>query len=151
MPEFRDEPFDGASGRRLLEAFEAEIASLYPGWSPTTGPSADPEDFVAPAGLFVVAYEGGEAVACGGYKRLSATDAEVKRVFVTPDARGGGLAGLVMDELEARARGAGYLRVRLDTGAAQPGALRLYRTREYVEIDDYNANPFASHWFEKTL
>ena len=41
----REEASDGASGQQLLAAFVAEIAVLYPGWTPTTGPSADPADF----------------------------------------------------------------------------------------------------------
>jgi GNAT superfamily N-acetyltransferase len=147
----RDEALDGQAGRRLLAAFEAEVATLYPGWTPTSGPSAMPEEFRPPSGLFLVAYSDDEPTGCGGFKRLSARDVEVKRLYVVPEARGAGLAGVLLDELESRARKAGYTRVRLDTGDEQPTALRLYSTRDYVEIDDYNANPFASHWFEKEL
>jgi GNAT superfamily N-acetyltransferase len=146
-----DEQLDSPAAQQLLAAFGVEIAALIPGWSLTSGPSATPHEFAPPSGLFVVAYEGDEPVACGGYKRLSASDAEVKRLYVVPDERGTGLAGMVLDSLEARARDVGYARIRLDTGADQPTALRLYEARGYVEIDDYNANPFASHWFEKVL
>jgi GNAT superfamily N-acetyltransferase len=151
MVEFHDERLDGDAGRELLGAFEAEVAALYPGWTPTSGPTAAPEEFVAPAGLFLVGYDGDSPVTCGGFKRLSTSDVEVKRLYVAPEARGTGLAGVLLDTLESRARDVGYERVRLDTGDDQPTALRLYRTRGYVEIDDYNANPFASHWFEKIL
>ena len=41
--------------------------------------------------------------------------------------------------------------MRLDTGNQQPEALALFRSTGYREIDDYNANPFASYWFEKPL
>ena len=41
--------------------------------------------------------------------------------------------------------------VRLDTGANQPAALALFRSSGYREVADYNANPYASYWFEKTL
>jgi GNAT superfamily N-acetyltransferase len=145
------ESLDSPNGRQLLGEFEAEIASLYPGWSPTSGPSAKPSEFVAPEGLFLVAYDGDEAIACGGYKQLTISDAEVKRLYVVPTRRGQGIAGALMEALESRAREAGYARVRLDTGDGQPGALQLYRARGYDEIADYNANPFASHWFEKRL
>jgi GNAT superfamily N-acetyltransferase len=149
MVEFRDERLDGDAGTELLGAFEAEVAALYPGWTPTSGPTVAPDEFVAPAGLFLVGYDGEVPVMCGGFKRLSVT--EVKRLYVVPEARGTGLAGVLLDTLESRARRVSYDRVRLDTGDDQPTALRLYRTRGYVEIDDYNANPFASHWFEKRV
>lgn len=149
--EFRDEPLDSPASRRLLAAFESEIAGLYPGWSPTSGPSATPEEFAPPSGLFLIVYEGAEPAACGGFKRLGADDAEVKRMFVVPASRGVGLGGVLLDALEARARAVGYVRFRLDTGDAQPEALRLYRSHGYVEIEDYNANPFARYWFEKVL
>lgn len=151
VPKFRDEPLDSPASRGLLAAFEAEIAGLYPGWSPISGPSATPEEFGPPSGLFLVAYEAAEPIACGGFKRLHASDAEVKRMFVAPASRGAGVGGVLLDALEARARDVGYERIRLDTGDAQPEALRLYRSHGYVEIEDYNANPFASHWFEKQL
>jgi GNAT superfamily N-acetyltransferase len=149
--ELRREPLDGPAASALIARFEAEIAALYPGWSPAAGPTADPADFREPSGLFLVAYEFDQPVACGGFKHLNRTDAEVKRIFVAPSARGRGVAATVLGALEDGARDAGYLRVRLDTGDAQPWALRLYRSRGYVEIPDYNANPFASHWFEREL
>jgi len=135
----------------LLDAFASEIAELYPGWSPGTGPSAGPEDFAPPAGTFLLARVGGHAVACGGLKRLDSHHAEVKRLYVAPDARRGGVARGLLAALEEAARARGYRRVRLDTGAHQPGALALFRSTGYVPIEDYNGNTFASHWLEKEL
>ena len=43
--EFRAEPADGPAGRLLIAAFHEEIAGIYPFWTPSIGPSADPEDF----------------------------------------------------------------------------------------------------------
>ena len=147
----REEPADGAAGKSLLGGFEAEIATLYPNWDPSIGPSANPDEFAPPAGCFLIAYEDGLALGCGGFKRLDEGSAEIKRMFVAPAARGRGVARLILRELERVAGARGYARVRLDTGAAQPHALALYRSEQYRAIGDYNGNPFATHWFEKPL
>jgi GNAT superfamily N-acetyltransferase len=148
----RIEPFDSPAARLLLASFMAEIAALYPGWEPSRGPSAKADDFVAPGGAFLVAYDGnGRPVACGGLKRLDEATAEIKRVYVAPEARGAGVGRRLLAALEDVARERGYDVVRLDTGADQPGALRLFRTAGYRQIADYNDNPFARYWFEKQL
>jgi GNAT superfamily N-acetyltransferase len=148
---FRDEPFDGAPARTLLEQFEEEVAVRYPGWRPTAAPSASPEDFMPPQGRFVVAYERGEPVACAGLKRFDDRAVEVKRLFVAAGARGCGVARALLGHLEQAAAEAGYLAVRLDTGNRQPEALALFRSAGYREIPDYNGNRFASYWFEKAV
>jgi GNAT superfamily N-acetyltransferase len=147
----REEPADGEAGTSLLAGFEADIAALYPNWNASIGPSANPADFAPPAGCFIVAYEDGVALGCGGLKRLDERSAEIKRMFVAPAARGRGLARLILRELERIAAVRGYSLVRLDTGAAQPHALALYRSERYRAIADYNGNPFATYWFEKPL
>jgi GNAT superfamily N-acetyltransferase len=147
----REEPADGEAGASLLAAFDAEIATIYSGWDPSIGPSAQPSDFAPPAGAFVISHRDGVAVACGGFKRLDARTAEIKRMFVAPVARGRGVARLILHELERIAAARGYTLIRLDTGPAQPHALALYRSEQYRAIDDYNGNPFATHWFEKPL
>jgi GNAT superfamily N-acetyltransferase len=147
----REEPADGAPATSLLDGFEAEIAVLYPNWSPSIGPSAKPAEFAPPGGCFVIAYEDGVALGGGGFKRLNESSAEIKRMFVAPAARGRGVARLVLRELERIAAARGYSVVRLDTGASQPHALALYRSEQYRAIGDYNGNPFATHWFEKPL
>jgi GNAT superfamily N-acetyltransferase len=110
-----------------------------------------PQPRAPPAGCFVVAYEDGVARGCGGLKRLDERSAEIKRMFVAPAARGRGVARLILRELERIAAARGYSLVRLDTGAAQPHALALYRSEQYRAIGDYNGNPYATHWFEKPL
>lgn len=152
MPvELREEPMDGPGATPLVRAFEAEIATRYPGWTPGTGPSARPQDFAPPAGAFLVAYVDGRAAACGGLKRLDERSAEIKRVFVAPHARGSGLARALVARLEDRARRSGYAVLRLDTGDRQPEALALYRSAGYHDIEDYNGNPVARFWLEKRL
>ena len=84
-------------------------------------------------------------------KRLSETVAESAAPDVAAQARNLGLAHDLLDALEDGARDTGYSIVRLDTGANQPAATNLFRASGYIEINDYNGNPYASHWFEKAL
>ena len=147
----REEPADGRGAAPLLASFAAELAVLYPGWHPGVGPRAEPVDFAGPGGAFVVAYEGERAVGCGGLKRLDEQTAEIKRMFVAPQTRGRGVARAILAWLERAAAERGYGAIRLDTGPEQPHAAALYRSAGYREIADYNANPAASHWFEKPL
>ena len=149
--EIRAEPLDGADATMLVAAFTDEIVERYPTWTPASGPSAHPTEFIPPDGLFVVAYRNEAPVGCGGFKRIEQQRAEIKRLYVGPDGRRDGLARRILDHLESAAREAGFIAVRLDTGNQQPEALALFRSTGYREIDDYNANPFASYWFEKPL
>jgi GNAT superfamily N-acetyltransferase len=150
--EVRSEPFDGEIAQELVSGFEADIAARYPGWTPTgVGPSATAQDFQPPEGNFLVAFADGRPVGCGGLKRLAPDTVEVKRVYVRPDARGLGVSRALLEALENAAAEAGYALIRLDTGANQPEALKLFQTSGYDAIPDYNDNPWASYWFEKRL
>lgn len=146
-----EEPLGSKSAQELIGGFVAEIRRLYPTWTPQSGPSAEPSDFEPPGGTFVVLYVDDEPAACGGLKRLDDDAAEIKRLFVRPEMRRLGLGRRVIDDLERIARHLGYRVVRLDTGAQQPQAVRLFDAAGYKRIGDYNRNPFASHWFEKSL
>jgi len=75
----------------------------------------------------------------------------IKRMYVGPDHRGRGLAGLLLGALEDAAVSLGYAVVRLDTGPRQPHAQRLYQRAGYRSIASYNANAAATYWGEKVL
>ena len=72
-------------------------------------------------------------------------------MYVAPGARGRGLGRALLEALEALARDHGYAIARLDTGARQPGAQRMYERAGYVAVPDYNGNPWAAFWGEKPL
>jgi GNAT superfamily N-acetyltransferase len=103
-------------------------------------------------GAFLIGWSAdGLPVAGGGIKRLDDRACEIKRMYVTPEARGGGVARQLLVALEDEARRLGYAVARLDTGPQQPHAERLYRSAGYEPIEDFNDNPFASFWGEKPL
>ena len=115
--------------------------------------SADPEadDMRPPRGTFLVAYRDDEAIGCGGLKGTDKGYAEVKRLWVSPDARGLGLAKRLMTAIEDAARSLGIATLRLDTNSALPEAVRLYQTTGWTEIDRFNDDPYPDHFFEKHL
>jgi GNAT superfamily N-acetyltransferase len=149
--EVRAERADEEPGCTLLAEFEHEIAERYPGWDPSRGPTALPTEVRPPTGCFLVAYINGEPAGCGALKRLEEEIAEIKRLYVAPLARGHGVARRLLAALESAARHLGYSHVRLDTGERLPEARALFRSSGYAEISDYNGNPYAAYWFEKSV
>jgi len=141
---------------RLLAAYEAELVSLGVTLNHGWAGGVTPEQLAPPQGAWLVGWRGGtdsqrQAVCCGGVRLLSPEVAEIKRMYVDPSARGRGLARRLLATLEAAAVDLGATAARLDTGRDMAPAVGLYRATGYVEIDDYNGNPDAGWWFEKTL
>ena len=93
----------------------------------------------------------GEAVGCGAIRTLGPGVGEIKRMWVSPQVRGIGVGGRLLQALEREARRRKLRTVRLDTNGSLVEALRLYRTSGYRDIARYNDNPYAHDWFEKTL
>src|SRR4051812_24266742 len=134
----------------LLNAYAAELHERFVAREPSRVETVASE-YEQPEGSFLVVWDGDEPVACGGVRSLGDGAAEVKRMYVVPDARGRGLGKLLLERLEAEASRLGYEKVRLDTASQLESAQALYRSAGYSEIGDYNGNAAASHWFEKDL
>ena len=113
-------------------------------------PAAD-EDLTPPAGLFLVATLHGDPVGCAALKLHADGWAEVKRMWVSPTVRGLGLGRRLIAELEAQADAHGIRTLRLETNRALTEAIGLYRAAGYREVDAFNAEPYAHHWFEKSI
>ena len=85
----------------------------------------------------VVAYENEEAVGCGAFKEYETDVVEIKRMFVQPQHRGKGIAGLILTELENWAKELQNTSCVLETGKKQPEAIRLYQKSGYAIIPNY--------------
>lgn len=131
----------------LLDALHLEYDARA-GRALRGGPSATPVDFAPPNGTFLLAYEHDRPVACGGLKTVGPGIAELKRMYVVPEARGRGVGRALLSTLEDDARSMGFATVRLD---CETHNWPFYRRAGYAEIDDYNDNPFADLWAEKKL
>ena len=121
-----------------------------------TAPPFPPRDIVGECAVFIVASLGGKAIGCGAVRPLpegTPDIAEIKRMYVAPEARRSGVARSILGRLEDWARTRGYRVARLETGRRQPGAIHLYETAGYFRIPAYGqhaADPLTA-CFEKTL
>ena len=137
---------------RCLAAYVAELnRRSASGYDPRVGVSAEPHELVPPAGSFLIAYLGHEAVGCGAVKHHRGAPSEIKRMWVTESARGLGIGRRLLSELEASAVKSGADRARLETNRALVEAIAMYRSAGYGEVPAFNEEPFADHWFEKRL
>ncbi|NHC16167.1 GNAT family N-acetyltransferase [Motilibacter deserti] len=130
------EPWDAADGVRLRAAQRAELDARYgcddhePGEPPTA----------ESVSVFLVARDAtGTAVGCGGLRFLGPGSAEIKRMYVDPAARGTGVSVAILRALEEQARAAGVGRLLLETGTAQPDAIRFYEREGYGRIEQFGA------------
>ncbi len=137
---------DGEAARHCLRRYFAEIDERF-----EAGFNEDvalPFDF----GVFIVARLRGEPIGCGALKvHADETPPEIKRMWVAPEARGLGVGRRILAELERHARERGASAIRLETNRALAEAQRLYRSAGYVEVEPFNAEPYAHYWFTKTL
>ena len=101
----------------------------------------------------VLAYGNERPVGCGAIKQFSSDTVEVKRMYVVPDARGRGVASVVLSNLERWAKELSYSKCVLETGTRQPEAIALYRKNGYTRIENYGqyAGVENSLCFEKRL
>ena len=154
MIQFRDGSLDTGDGGRLEAAMRAEVGELYDGLDLRAShmPKAGPQELGPPDGAFIVGYgDDGTAICCGGIKRLDEEACEIKRMYVIPQARGRGVARILLTTLEQRARELGYSIARLDTGPKQDHSRRLYESAGYAPIPNFNGNPVATFFGEKRL
>jgi putative acetyltransferase len=102
------------------------------------GIDADLEDVVASyqdrGGVFrVLVDDAGEIVGCGGLYPLTGVDAEIRKMYFLPRARGLGHGRRLLEELIARARAGGFERIVLETASRLTTAAALYRRFGFVD------------------
>jgi len=139
-----------ADVKRLLAALDVYQSALYPAES---NHFLDVDTLAGPTVRFFVARREGEALGCAALRIDPSGYGELKRMYVTPLARGVRLGRRLLDRIEAEARREGLDYLRLETGIHQPEALRLYRAAGYREREpfgDYAPDPL-SVFMEKRL
>lgn len=118
----------------LVEAVQQEYVERYGGPDQTP---LDAAEFDPPSGIFLVGRVDGVPAVCGAIRQIDDTTAEIKRMYVRPALRRSGYARLMLARLEQAARDAGYRRLVLESGNAQPEALALYRSSGYAPVTPY--------------
>jgi DNA-binding MarR family transcriptional regulator/GNAT superfamily N-acetyltransferase len=135
-----------------LGEYYAEIGRRFEGgFDHTISLAATPEQLRLPAGLFVVATLHAEPVGSGALKFHGREPAELKRMWVAPEARGLGLGRRLLAELERLAVEHGVRTLRLETNRTLVEAIALYRSSGWAEVPAFNDERYAHHWFEKRL
>jgi DNA-binding MarR family transcriptional regulator/GNAT superfamily N-acetyltransferase len=138
--------------RWCFEQYFGELQARFEtGFNPAHSISAAANELVAPVGALVIARLRERPIGCGAVKFHRDAPAELKRMWVAPDARGLGVGRRLLIELERLAQAAGARVVRLETNRALEEAIRLYRSSGYREVSAFNDEPYAHHWFEKGL
>lgn len=140
--ELRSVPFAHADSVMLRSAHHAELTARYgtddsePGVKPTASSVI----------VFLIAYVDGVPAGCGGLRELDNGGLEIKRMYVTPAQRGTGVAIAVLKGLEEWARAQSATELVLETGTAQPDAIRFYEREGYNRIEsfgDYVGEPLS--------
>jgi len=136
-------PVSHPDAQLLVEAVQQEYVVRYGGRDRTPMVASE---LAPPSGAFYVGYRDGMPVMTGAWRfrddvqRLgSARPAEVKRMYVEPASRGSGVAAALLRSLEEAARARGWTTLRLETGPAQPEAIRFYEREGYRSIPLYGA------------
>jgi GNAT superfamily N-acetyltransferase len=143
-------------GRAVLTAYFRDIVSRGHGREATrdevdSAMRAEPsDDLCPPSGLFLVARRGGPVIGCVGLLLLPGSLGEVRRVYVTPAARGRGVGARLLRAVEDEARNRAVTRLRLDTRSDLVEARRLYARTGYQEVAPFN-DGWADRWLGKSL
>ncbi|PHQ99907.1 MAG: GNAT family N-acetyltransferase [Marinosulfonomonas sp.] len=124
-------------GRMLVEQSEVEMRAAFP---PEEIFTYSPEQLWTPQASFYIARLDGRALGCVAL--LVEDDiGEIKRLFVHNDARGTGMGRKLMEQLEADARQAGVVLIRLETGHKLEAAVGLYTSLGYTLCAAYGDYP----------
>lgn len=101
----------------------------------------------------IVIYDAKKPIGCGAIKKFNDTSVEVKRMFVSEESRGKGVAQKILNELEIWANELGYKKCVLETGKRQIEAVQFYKKSGYKIIPNYGQykDMDNSICFEKTI
>ena len=140
MREYMDEVASRYYGRPVTDA-EMEVAlSDEPG-----------TDLVAPTGAFLLGRRGDVLAGCVGTRVLEPGISELTKMYVKPAHRGSGAAPRLVAAAEEAARRLGSRLMRLDTRHDLVEARALYARTGYAEVEPFNDDKYAEHWFAKAL
>lgn len=173
--EIEDPRSDAARACFMRYARELEVR-FEAGFDPERAKTANPEEIEPPNGFLLLArvpdrLGAGElaepsddsaasdpsdrsatAIGCVGLRLdHERRVGEIKRMWVSADARGIGLGRRLLEAVEQRARRLGVERLRLETNRTLIEAQALYRASGYREIPLFDDEPYAHLAFEKEL
>jgi putative acetyltransferase len=111
-----------------------------------------PGKYTSPDGALLFAMEQSKVMGCVALRKLSVSDAEMKRLYVRPVYRHLGVGRQLAEAIVDRARKIGYHRMVLDTLNTMQSAQALYQSLGFTPIDAYYENPLPGViYFAKEL
>src|SRR5512146_826247 len=113
--------------------------------------NALPAPYAPPRGGLWVAWDGDAAVGCLALRELAPDTAELKRMYVSPEARGRGVARRLTEHAIAVAAARGYARLRLGTLTTMHAAQRLYASLGFRRIAPYRPVEFGETLFYERM
>ncbi|MFF9121775.1 GNAT family N-acetyltransferase [Streptomyces sp. NPDC014889] len=155
------EPVNSPAAAALWRAYYTEVSDRW--YLLHEGHRTDPAELereiaartgtelVPPAGQLLLARYDGSPAGTAGVRLLDAERAELTRVFLREETRGKGGAALLVAAAENAARALGARRMVLDTRSDLVEARALYARLGYTETTPHNNDPYAEHWFGKSL
>ncbi len=117
-----------------FQDFDREVSDLPGVYSP-------------PSGRLLIAFQGDSPVGCVAVKKIEGETCEMKRLYVRPECRTGGIGRKLASRIILEAKQIGYARMRLDTVPAMKAAISLYRSLGFKEIAEYRLNPIEGAIF----
>src|SRR4051794_6862503 len=130
-------PTDGAhpDARYCIRSYVEELNRREPrGYDPKAGISADPHELRPPHGVLLLAYLREQPIGCGAVKLHGDEPAEIKRMWIAPEARGLGLGRRLLQALEAWATEHGATVLHMETNRVLHEAITLYRSVGYQAV-----------------
>jgi GNAT superfamily N-acetyltransferase len=146
-------PLDSPVAVALIRAYLVDIIGRYYG-RPATDAEVDraiADDPTDDLTAFFVADLAGRPSGCAGFRMVDPITAELKRLYVTPSARGLGGGAALLGAVERAAVSLGATTVRLDTRSDLVEARALYARHGYREVAPFNDDRYAGHWLVRVL
>jgi putative acetyltransferase len=142
-----EDPVSLAAARELVRAHIQTLATPHDPVATERIVAALPAPYLAPAGDLWVAWAGEVELGCAAMHGLTPDIAELKRMYVRPEARGRGVARRLTEHVIATAAERGYTRLRLGTLTTSHAAQRLYTSLGFRPIAPYRPVEFGDTWF----
>ena len=124
---------DNTDFQQLIQSLDEELAAR----NGTLQGQYTRYNVITNLGTVVVGYNDDRPSGCGCFKVFEETTVEIKRMFVTSENRGSGIAKMILQELEKWALEKGFRKAVLETGVKQYEAIAFYTKLGYQRMDNY--------------
>lgn len=137
---------DSPLADEVLPLLQRHVDLMWASSPPESVHVLDPAALAVPGVAFFTLREGEAVLGMGAVSRIDNAHAEIKSMHVVAEARGRGLARVLLDHLLEQARGLGYQRLSLETGvepvfAAARGLYEKAGFEECPPFEGYNLDP----------